>query len=174
MLEIRLYLSNLKTYEDVVYLSMKYKYWSTKWDVHFEHKSINSNANSRSIWHSFYKTSRQAWINVVNSPALHWCCLAIQQSWIPHHFYQAVWQEFRRIQLGPEFPLLWPKRFQPNASDFCRNSNWGKWLRVHWPMWWWGLGLKNRARGLQWSDEKYIYVSCNNLSTLWFLDTNNV
>ena len=45
MLEICLYLSNLKTYEHVVYLSMKHKDWSTKWDIHFEHRWRNSNIN---------------------------------------------------------------------------------------------------------------------------------
>ena len=37
--EIRLYLSNLKTYKHFVYLSMKYKDSSTKWDIHFKYKN---------------------------------------------------------------------------------------------------------------------------------------
>ena len=45
MLEICLYLSNLKTYENVVYLSVKYKDRSTKWDVHFKHSWRNYNKN---------------------------------------------------------------------------------------------------------------------------------
>ena len=46
MLEIHLHLINLETYENVVYLRMKYKDWSTKRDIHFEYKWRNANAMS--------------------------------------------------------------------------------------------------------------------------------
>ena len=43
MLEIRLYLSNRKEFENFVYLGMKYKVWSTKWEINFEVMSWKSN-----------------------------------------------------------------------------------------------------------------------------------
>ena len=49
MLEIHLYLSNLETYEHFAYLSIKYKDWSTTWDIYFEYKLQNSNKNSNKL-----------------------------------------------------------------------------------------------------------------------------
>ena len=42
-----LYLSNLETCQYCVYLSMKYRDWSTKWDLYFEHRWRNSNKNQQ-------------------------------------------------------------------------------------------------------------------------------
>ena len=111
MLEICLYLSNLKTYETVVYLSMKYKDWSTKWDVNIGCKWTNFNKNSIYINYEIKSFSENLKPSLDTRWLLTWAGVPManqvfgERKLGSYHLWKERTNEISILNIGEEIPI---------------------------------------------------------------------